>query len=676
STVKNFAGVSREEQDEKLREMSRMNIRGNDEIAVLYDNMAEMAYQINSFVDQVVREQKLQEDLRVAQIASENKSNFLNNVSHEIRTPINAVLGLDEMILRESKEENIIEYAKDIQNSGKTLLSLVNDILDSSKLESGKMEILPVEYDVSSVINDIVNMIGVRAKDKHLGFELHVDSKIPHILYGDEIRIKQVIVNILTNAVKYTEKGQVDFTLGFEKENEEEISLICKVKDTGIGIKKEDMDKLFSRFERIDEGRNRTIEGTGLGMNIVKQLLALMDSELEVESEYGVGSEFSFKVRQKVVSWDEMGDYAESYRRFVKNEHYKESFIAPDAIVLVTDDTVMNLTVFKALLKTTKVQIDTAESGFETLDKVKEKKYDIIFLDHRMPQMDGIETLQKMKELEGNLNTDTPVISLTANAVSGARETYMAAGFADYLSKPIDSKKLEHMIVDYLPKEKLIIESGDIAESNDTGESGEKEIIKSIRDQSALNLEEAFLNCGGEETFVEVLKEYVGSAEKKAGDIESFWQNLDYENYTVLVHALKSSSRLIGAGSLSEDAKELETLGNEAAAGNEDAKRSINEKTPALLEAYRSLYQSLSFVLGNDSEEDKPKIDLDGFKDGMNTIKEFVEAFDFDSADSVVKMLDMYQIPKEYKEGFAKVKEALSAVDQQLLIEKIREMGL
>ncbi len=679
-TLQNFAKASREEQDKKLVEMSRMNIKGKDEIAVLYDNLAEMAYEINSFVDQIKREQKLQEDLRVAQIASENKSNFLNNVSHEIRTPINAVLGLDEMILRESTEENIRDYARDIQNSGKTLLSLVNDILDSSKLEAGKMEILPVEYDVSSVINDVVNMISSRAKDKNLDFQLHIDSNIPSILFGDEIRIKQVMINILTNAVKYTEEGQVDFTLGYEKNSEESVYLTCSVKDTGIGIKEEDMKKLFSRFERIDEGKNRTIEGTGLGMNIVKQLLALMDSELQVESVYGEGSEFSFKVAQKVVNWDAMGDYEESYRKAMENERYEESFVAPDALVLVTDDTVMNLTVIKALLKATKVQIETAESGFETLDKVRQKKYDIIFLDHRMPKMDGIETLQKMKELEGNLNIDTPVISLTANAVSGAREVYMAAGFVDYLSKPIDSKKLEHMLMEYLPKEKVLSAHEGVEEAEKVEISEvpiENEIIAAIKEIGILNLADAYLNCGGEDTFIEVLKEYIGSAEKKANDIEGFWQSADYNNYTVLVHALKSSSRLIGANELSEAAKELEALGNEAETGSDEAIISINEKTPDLLKNYRDLYEAHLFVAdGEEDDSDKPEIDLESLKDGINTIYEFAQAFDFDSADSVMKMLEMYQMPEAYKTGIKEIKEALAAVDQQLLIEKIEGLGL
>lgn len=691
ATIKNFATSSREEQEDKLRELSKMNIKGKDEIAVLYDNMAEMAYQVNSFVDQTLREQKLEEDLRVAKRASENKSAFLNNVSHEIRTPINAVLGMDEMILRESNEEHILEYAKDIKNSGKTLLSLVNDILDSSKLEAGKMEILPVEYDVSSLVNDIVNMIAFRAKDKHLEFNVHVDGKIPHLLYGDEIRIKQVMVNILTNAVKYTEKGSVDFWLGYKKEDEEHITLTCKVQDTGIGIKEEDMEKLFSRFERIDEGKNRTIEGTGLGMNIVKQLLTLMDSELAVESQYQKGSTFSFGLKQKVVNWDEIGSYEESYQHTEGTEGYRESFQAPDARILVTDDTKMNLTVIQALLKKTKVQVDTAESGFETLYKVREKKYDVIFLDHRMPEMDGIETLQRLRQLEGNLNEDTPVISLTANAVSGARETYLSAGFVDYLSKPIDSVKLEHMLMEYLPKEKVIVADEDFGEADnennasetieETGETPEPEgerIISEISKSKLLNLQEAYKNCGGKGTFLEVLKDYASVAEKKADDIEHCWQVLDYDTYTVLVHALKSSSRLIGEEALSDEARELEELGNKALAGDEDAKIVINEKTPKVLSHYRKLKDDLSLLLQWDdlTESEKEEIDAYGLKDGLETIKEFAVAYDFDSADSVMKMLDNYRIPEQYRKGLSAVKDALKAVDRQLLIEKIEEMGL
>ena len=404
-----------------------------------------------------VENKELQQEKLMALQASQTKSEFLSNMSHEIRTPINAILGMDEMILRESTEQNILEYAENLRHAGNSLLGIINDILDFSKIEAGKMEIIPVEYQLSSILNDLVNMIYNRAAKKGLKFIARADSEIPSILFGDEIRIKQVITNILTNAVKYTEKGSVTLTIDYREKGKDSIILIVSVKDTGIGIKPADLDKLFSAFERIEEKRNRTIEGTGLGMNITQQLLHLMGSKLNVESIYGEGSTFWFEIEQKIVNREPLGDFVEAFRNSLKNHsEYHEKFIAPDATILVVDDTVMNLTVVKGLLKQTKIQIDTAESGYECLDMVVKKKYDVIFLDHRMPGIDGIETLKEMKTMPINLNADTPVISLTANAISGAREQYMAAGFQDYITKPIDSAQLENMLIKYLPPEKVL----------------------------------------------------------------------------------------------------------------------------------------------------------------------------------------------------------------------------
>ena len=390
--------------------------------------------------------------------ASEAKSSFLSNMSHEIRTPINAVLGMNEMILRECEDSNILMYAENIRTSGNTLLGLINDILDFSKIEAGKMEIIVVDYDISSVINDLVNMIKTRAEDKGLTLVLDMDTKLPKLLHGDEVRIKQIITNILTNAVKYTEKGTVTFGIGFEKLPDEPDSIILDVyvKDTGIGIKKDDMRKLFSEFERIEEKRNRNVEGTGLGMNITKRLLEMMGSSLKAESIYELGSKFSFRLKQGVVKWEELGDYEAAYKASLgRHERYKETFTAPDAEVLVVDDTPMNITVFKNLLKKTKVKIDTAESGDDGLRMSYDKKYDIIFLDHMMPKKDGIQTLHELRSRPKDPNIKTPVVCLTANAISGAREQYLAEGFDDYLTKPIDPTRLEEMLVHYLPPDKV-----------------------------------------------------------------------------------------------------------------------------------------------------------------------------------------------------------------------------
>ena len=395
----------------------------------------------------------LEREKEMADSASEAKSRFLANMSHEIRTPINAVLGMDEMILRESTEKPIRKYAADIMSAGKTLLSLINDILDISKVEEGKMEIIPVQYDPASLVNDLVNMTADRAARAGLKFNVKVDEHIPRILFGDEIRIRQCALNLLSNAVKYTEKGCVSLEISCEKKDDENILLSIKVDDTGIGMVREDMDKLFSPYERLDEKRNRTVEGTGLGMAITRQLLDLMGTSLNVESEYGKGSSFSFTVEQGIVSREEIGDYTKRYNESIESaSSYREMFHAPDARILVVDDTEINLTVIESLLKQTQIRIDTALSGRAALDLAAVNDYDVLFIDHMMSGMDGIETLKRIRELDKN--HDTPAVALTANAVSGARQKYIDAGFNDYLSKPVEGARLERMLIRLLPDER------------------------------------------------------------------------------------------------------------------------------------------------------------------------------------------------------------------------------
>jgi signal transduction histidine kinase/CheY-like chemotaxis protein len=389
-----------------------------------------------------------------ARKATKTKSDFLASMSHEIRTPINSVLGMNEMILRETQEQDIRRYAEDIQHAGNMLLSLINNILDFSKIESGKMEILPVKYDLSALINDTRIFVANRAKQKGLAFKVNAAKDLPRTLYGDEIRIKQIIMNILTNAVKYTEKGSILFSVDFDKADERSIFLKISISDTGRGMKKEDLEKLFAPFERIEELRNRHIEGTGLGMSIVQQLLAMMGSRLTVKSSYGEGSTFSFFVRQEVIDWTEIGDLSSSSTIKGKGKQSAtEQFTAPDAKILVVDDIKMNLNVIVGLLKRTKIRVDTALSGEEAIRKMHEVEYDIIFIDHMMPEMDGIETLQRIKKDYSILGGDKPTVALTANAISGAREFYLQNGFVGYLSKPVDSKLLEKTIMELLPKE-------------------------------------------------------------------------------------------------------------------------------------------------------------------------------------------------------------------------------
>ena len=386
--------------------------------------------------------------------ANEAKSQFLANMSHEIRTPINGILGMDSMLLKECQDEGLREYAKNIQSAGQSLLSIINDILDISKIESGKLEIIPTRYELFSILNDCYNLTKVKIEEKPITLHMKINENIPAKLYGDEVRIRQVMNNFLSNSAKYTHEGSITFGVDYEEKSEGEIWLIITVSDTGIGIKEEDLEKLFASFTRIEEKRNRNIEGTGLGLSLTKNLVDLMQGEITVKSIYEEGSCFTAKIPQKIIDKTPMGDFDKRYRQYIhQSEEQAISLCAPDAKILVVDDVPMNLIVVKGLLKATKIQIDTAKNGANCLELVQKNRYDIIFLDHLMPEMDGIETLQNMKLLEKNPNRNTPVIMLTANAIVGAKEEYMEAGFTDYLTKPVQETLLHEMIMKYLPKE-------------------------------------------------------------------------------------------------------------------------------------------------------------------------------------------------------------------------------
>ncbi len=597
--------------------------------------------------------------------ASKTKSEFLSNMSHEIRTPINAILGMNEMILRESRDETILEYAENIRNASNNLLGIVNDILDFSKIEAGKMEIIPVEYELSSLLNDLVNMIKPRADKKHLELIVNADKNLPTILFGDEIRLKQVVTNILTNAVKYTEKGSVTLSVECTQKSADKITLKFGVKDTGIGIKQQDIQKLFSAFERIEEKRNRTIEGTGLGMNITKKLLNMMGTVLQVESVYGEGSNFWFEIEQKIIKDEPIGDFEEAFRNSLKqHKKYHEKFTAPDAKILVVDDTVMNLTVVKGLLKQTKIKIDTADSGYECLKLVAKNIYDIIFLDHRMPEMDGIETLRKMQNMPENLNETTPVISLTANAISGAREQYISAGFSDYLTKPINSAKLEELIMKYLPAEKI-----KAASEEEIAPAEELNLPDWLTRADCLNLKEGVEHCGDVDSYMAALKVFANAITGGADEIENYFKNADWKNYTTKVHALKSSARVIGALELSEKARRLED------AGNSGYINEIQQDTAPLLQLYRSYAEKLSPLIETETEEDnsdKPLIDSDSLAEAYEAMREAAATFDYDSLEFVLQSLEDYSFPQNETEKIKQIKSAAEKLDWEKVAQLLK----
>ncbi len=664
SFMEKYASASDDDKILYGHKVDDIQVNTNDEIQVMYNALNEMVYEMEAFIQRQEEKAQIEADLEIAKKSNEAKSNFLSNMSHEIRTPINAILGMNEMILRESNDAQVTEYAVNVKSAGNSLLSLVNDILDFSKIEAGKMEILPVQYNLGSLLNDLVNMVSAKAQEKGLDLEIEVDSNMPANLIGDEIRLKQVVTNILTNSVKYTEKGRVLLSVFYEEYNDKNIILHFEVSDTGIGIKEEDLQRLYSPFERIEEIRNRTIEGTGLGMSIVKKILAMMDTKLEVESKYGLGSIFSFGVKQQVVSWEPIGDFKEKYREYIDSvEQYHESFHAPEAQILVVDDTQMNLTVIKSFLKQTQIQITTAESGKETLDLVAKKHFDVIFLDHRMPEMDGIETFEAMKAMPDNLNRDVPVIALTANAISGAREEYMKHGFTDYISKPVNGIQLEQMLIHYLPVEK--ISSVSIRNGEDNYKSEFSKIVpedSKLNSLSGVDIKAGITNCGDVETYESVVTDFYNSIDRNADAIEGFLNEKDIRNFTVLVHALKSSARLIGALELSDMAAHLEDM------GNQENCEEISKLTPALLEKYR-MYKVHLAVMADEEDDSLPEIPAEQLEGAFKDMKELIEAYDFDTADSIMLMLKDYSIPLDLKNKYNKVRELMTAVDRDGLLE-------
>lgn len=388
-----------------------------------------------------------------AKKAEQAKTDFLASMSHEIRTPINSIIGMNEMILRESENLSVKKYAEDVKNAASMLLSLVNDILDTSKIEAGKLTILPVEYSLGDMLLEMYHMTMVRAKQKNLELKLLVDPALPSRYRGDDVRIRQVLINLLTNGVKYTEKGTVTLMVSGEYQNQEAV-LRFSVKDTGYGIRKEHLERIFSRFDRVEDEKNRRIEGTGLGLSVSESLLELMGSHLQVHSQVGEGSEFFFELRQPVVDDVPIGSLNEQTSDG-KTWDEGVNFTAPEAKILLVDDNEMNRRVFVNLLKKTRIQIQEAISGKECLEMVKTQHYDMIFLDHMMPEMDGIETLSRMKGMPEFSSDNVPMIMLTANAFAGAREEYLKEGFWDFLAKPIFPKQLEDMVLKYLPEDAI-----------------------------------------------------------------------------------------------------------------------------------------------------------------------------------------------------------------------------
>lgn len=594
---------------------------------------------------------ELETAMTEARKATHARDLFLANMSHEIRTPINTILGLNELILRESQEENIREYALDIKQAGSILLSLISDILDFSQIQSGKMEILDGIYDISSVMNDLINSISIPLRKKKLRLELDIAPDIPYKLSGDEIHLRQIIGNLLSNAAKYTKVGTVTLHLSWKPYSDDEITLEVAIEDTGIGIKEKDIEKIFGTFNRLDMEASRTEEGTGLGLAVTNRLVEMMGGKLSVKSEYGKGSIFSFSVVQKVIDRAPLGDFRKQYDKSVKNSiSYKEKFIAPLGKILVVDDNAMNLAVAQDLLRKTKLQIDVAASGEECLELLKRKEYHLICMDHMMPIMDGVQTLHAIREMEGNPSKNVPIIALTANAVIGARDFYLQAGFQDYLTKPIEPEKLEDMLIKYLPKELIYLTADtneEITEGFETVGLDEERLT-----DIGINAEHGLKYMGGNKVLYEkVLRDFHDMLLEKEEQLKAMLEKGDTSGYAIIVHALKGNARNIGADELAELSFELE---KKSKAGRLEE---VEVQSPILFGMMHTLGENLELYLGPESLEQSENAELEpeekipfseeGFKKLLQELHAKLDDFDSEGAAEHLKELKKYELTEE-----------------------------
>ena len=626
--------------------------------------------------------QQKNKELEAARNAVEKAENardiFLANMSHELRTPINTILGLNELILRESQEEAVKEYARDIRQAGNILLALVSDILDFSKLEADKMELTEGIYDVSSLLNDLINSISVQQRRKKLDLVLEIAQDVPYKLFGDEIHIRQIIGNLLSNAVRYTDKGKITLHLSWKEVSKDSIEIYVIVKDTGIGIKEEDIPKLFKAFQRMDSTIRSKDDRTGLGLAITQRLIEMMGGKLEVQSVYGKGSAFSFKIIQKVVDREPLGDFEKQYRESLRSiEDYHEKFIAPMGRILIVDDNAMNLAVAQGLLKGTRLQIDVAASGEECLELIKRKTYHLICMDHMMPVMDGVQTLHAIRALEGNPSRDIPVIALTANAVAGARELYLKEGFQDYLTKLIDADKFENMLIEYLPDNVVYLTNNrEVSDEYEPQNAEEFDIRESQLYLMGFNLRNGLRYMGGDKSlYGKVLHDFHSILQEKETALKDFLQKGDMPGYTIIVHSLKGNARSVGADDLADEAFELEKM---AKAGQlED----VTVRSPILFSMMKNMRNSLRVYLETEAAEEEKaqtgetvteeKITEEDWVRALQELAARLDDFDGESAASKLRELKRYERPESDKKMLRLCEKAIKDYAYDIALEVV-----
>lgn len=597
------------------------------------------------------------------------KSAFLANMSHEIRTPINAVLGMNELILREANQKEVLDYAYNIELAGKALLSIVNDILDISKIESGKTELVSGEYNVATSIYNFIEMSRARAEKKGILLKVDIAENLPSKMYGDEMRLKQIYTNILNNAIKYTEKGEITLTLTGEEIGDDKIFTKATISDTGIGIREEDLDKIFDAFQRVDEEKNQKIEGTGLGMSITKQLVELMGGKIYVESEYGKGSTFHVELVQGIVDRTPIGriDQAVEQNREIE-KHKRAVLLAPEAKLLVVDDNQMNLNVMKGLLKRTEMQVDLVLSGKEALEAVTKTSYDVILMDHMMPEMDGVEALHRLRKLKENQNPQAKVIVLTANAAIGSREEYLKMGFDDYLSKPIEAMNLENMIKKYLPKE-LVHEIEEVVEETQNLE--EIEFLEEKLRPFGIHLKQGLIYVEGElEQYVDMVKLFLRQSEARKEKMRGFLKEGNTEEYTIEVHALKSNGKMIGSRKMSELAYEMEIQGRN---GNLEYLRQNQAK---LEEGWEELEQGLRILMEEQQktvmEETVETMTPEEVQVRVERLRNAIEEMDVEAAQEELETLLCGEMEQSQRERFIQVWNCLEEFSYQEALEILK----
>ena len=594
--------------------------------------------------------------------ANRAKTNFVSNMSHEIRTPMNSIVGITEILLRSRHSPKEQEYLLNIQSSGRVLLTIINDVLDCSKMEAGKMQLFDEPYDTCSLFHDL--RISMENRIGHSGLELiyDIDQDIPCKLKGDMGRIRQVIINLVNNAIKYTEKGSVRFSVHVRQKNTDKVMLYYEVADTGIGIRKEDQKILFDAFQRVEIDRNRYVEGTGLGLTISQNLVNMMGGVIEVESEYGKGSRFFFTIEQTII--DPTPVSAVNYNGQKDNVTEKEAeclFIAPEAHILLVDDNELNLVVAKELLKPLRMQIDTAENGLQAVKMVRGSQYDLVLMDHMMPVMDGIEAAKAIRALPEDKYQKLPIIALTANAMVDARKEFLNAGMNGFVAKPIDFARICNQLKLWLPKDLVRDVPKEEAKKLLADDLSDRE-IQPEDPQMGFSFEEGVKHCGSKAALMKTIRIFYRTIDSKADKIEQCLKEGLISDYVVEVHALKSSALLIGAVPLSEAAKELEDYGKQ---GKTEV---LEEKTPDVLTLYRDLKNILRPYA--EKEEDAKKEFSDGeWITALQQIHQCIEQFDLDGVDQIMEQLEEYQVPECIRESMDQLRVYVADVSLEEIME-------